>query len=113
MLVGFAVKVTLGATLTSTDCVAEPPAPVHISVKVPELVRLLRVSLPDVALVPVHAPDAVHVVALVLDQLSVVEPLYATESELALSVSVGTGAAATVIVTLLETLPPEPEHSNV
>ena len=42
--------------------------------KVLVVVSELRVSLPDVALLPDQAPDAVHEVALVEDQLRVEEP---------------------------------------
>ncbi len=71
-------------------------------------VRLDRVSLPDVAFVPVQPSLAVHDVALVLDHVNVVEPLYATFCTLAVNVAVGNGAAPTVIVTLLLVVPPDP-----
>lgn len=45
--------------------------------------------LPEVALVPVHAPEAVHDVALVLDQVKVDAALYATLAGLADKVTVG------------------------
>jgi hypothetical protein len=74
-VVGLAVNVTLGPTLTAADCVVVPPGPVHASVKLPGVVRLLAVSeLAVVDLVPDHNPDAVHDVALFVDQEMVVEP---------------------------------------
>lgn len=76
------------------------------------VVRLVKDCEPLVALLPVHAPDAVHDVALVLDHVSVEDPLYATDVELALKVDVG-GAAATTRVTLWLALPPEPVHDKV
>jgi hypothetical protein len=75
---GLALNVTVGgpdATVTLADWVTEPPAPVQASVNVAFAVRLLLVSLPEVAFVPVQPPLAVQDVALVDDQLSVVLPL--------------------------------------
>jgi hypothetical protein len=75
---GLALNVTVGgpdATVTLADWVTEPPAPVHASVKDVFVVRLLLVSLPEVAFVPVQPPLAVQDVAFVDDQLSVVLPL--------------------------------------
>jgi hypothetical protein len=78
-LVGLAVRVTVGSgagsTVTVTDWPALPPAPVHVRMNVLLAVNDPRVSLPEVALVPDHAPEAVHEVALLEDQVSVEEPL--------------------------------------
>lgn len=60
--------------------------------------KAVDVWLPDVPFAPVHAPDAVHVVELVDDQLSVLVAPLATDVGVALSVSVGSGDAATVTV---------------
>jgi hypothetical protein len=46
-------------------------------------------SVPDVAFAPLHAPDAEHDVARVLDQLNVLVPPELTELGLAESVTVG------------------------
>jgi hypothetical protein len=78
-VVGLALSVTVGSeagsTVTVTERLALPPGPSHMRVNVLVVVRELRVWLPDVALVPDQAPDAVHEVALVEDQLRVEEPL--------------------------------------
>lgn len=78
----------------------------------PVIFKLFNVWLADgaVDLLPLHTPSAVdplavHDVALlVLVQLSVLDPLYPTESWLALRVTTGTGAGATVMLTTLATL---------
>jgi len=50
---------------------------------------------------------------LVVDQVSFDEPLYDTVEGFAVSVTVGTGAGCTVIVTVLFALPPAPVQVNV
>ena len=73
-------------------------------------------SVPCVPLVPLHPPDAVHVVASVEVQLSVALPFAVTLSGLALSSTVGNGGggeAFTVTWALRVTLPPAPVHCNV
>ena len=78
-VVGFAASVTVGngagATDTVTDWLALPPALSQVKMNVLVLVSELRVWLPDVGLLPDQAPDAVHDVAFVEDQLRVEEPL--------------------------------------
>ena len=64
--------------------------------------------LPEVALLPDHAPEAVQEVALVDDQVSVEDAPLATEVGLAVSDTVGGGALATVTVVEALALPPEP-----
>lgn len=70
MLVGAAVSVTLGGaagvTVTVTDFETLPPAPVHVSVYVPVVFNPVNPSEPDVALAPLHTPDAAHDVLFVL-----------------------------------------------
>ena len=62
--------------------------------------------LPEVALLPDHAPEAVQEVALVDDQVSVEDPPLATDVGFAVSDTVGTGNTVTVTEALA--LPPEP-----
>ena len=62
--------------------------------------------LPEVALLPDHAPEAVQEAALLDDQVSVEDPPLATDVGLAVSVTVGTGSTVTVAEALA--LPPEP-----
>ena len=70
-----AAPIPCGATDTVTERLALPPAPVQVRMNVLVVVSELRVWLPDVALLPDQAPDAVHEVASVEDQLRVEEPL--------------------------------------
>jgi hypothetical protein len=73
-LVGFAVKIAVGvgggATAMLAEVVASPPGPEQVSVKVAAAVSAGVASVPDVARLPVQAPDAVHDVAFVLLHLS-------------------------------------------
>ena len=64
---------------------------------------------------PVHPPDAVHPVALVLVQLRLDVPPVDTDEGVAVRETDGAGEAATVTVANPVTLPPVPEHvrSNV
>jgi len=62
--------------------------------------------VPEVALLPDHAPEAVQEVALVDDQVSVEDPPLATDVGFAVSDTVGTGNTVTVTEALA--LPPEP-----
>jgi hypothetical protein len=80
-----------GAIVTVTDWFALPPVPLQVSVKVLLLVSAEFAWLPDVALPPDHAPEALQPVALVLVQLSVVVVLLGTLAGFAVSVTVGAG----------------------
>jgi hypothetical protein len=77
-LVGFAVNAVVGAgaapTAIFTELVASPPAPEQVSVKVLEAVSAGVVSAPDMARLPIHAPDAVQDLAFVLLQVSLPAP---------------------------------------
>lgn len=68
--------------------------------------------VPVVAFAPLHAPDAVQLVALLLDQVSVLDAPLATEVEFADSVSVGIGATTETVTLWLE-LPPVPVQFKV
>ena len=63
-------------------------------------------SFPDVALLPDHAPDAVHESAFVEDQVRVENPPFATEGGLAASDTVGAGGNTVTVADALA-LPPE------
>ena len=85
--------------MTDAESLAVPPAPVQLSMKVPTLVNAPVDWLPEVALAPDQAPEAVQDVALVEDQVSVEEPPLVTDVGFALIDTVGagvTGAAAVV-----------------
>lgn len=109
------VGVTTGTTATVTDWTVLPPVPVQVSVKVPLAVIELRVSLPEVALLPLHAPLAVHAVALVVDQVNVELLPLVTINGFALIDRVGTGVTGgcTVTVETAFALPPGPVHKTL
>ncbi len=75
-----------------------PPVPVHASVYVVVAWMALIVWLPEVALLPLQPPEAVQLVALVLDQVSTELPPCATVAGLALRFT--TGAVALPILTV-------------
>ena len=69
-------------------------------------------SLPEVALAPDQAPEAVQELAFVEDQVSDEDPPFATDAGFAASDTVGVGGgdgvSDTVTVTVALALPPEP-----
>jgi len=69
----------------------EPPAPEHVKPKSVLLVRGPTCALPEVALAPLHPPEAVQLVAFVELQVRVGVPFVATEVGLADRVTVGAG----------------------
>lgn len=93
--VGLALMKTVGAgttgmTVTTAEATPDPPGPVHVSVNV--LMAAVSgpvLAEPAVARAPPQAPLALHVVALVDDQVSSELPPYATAVGLALSDTVG------------------------
>lgn len=94
---------------------ALPPVPVQVKVKVLlALVSAPVLALPLVALLPLHAPLAVQLVASVLDQVRVEELPLVTDVGFALKDTVGAGAAG-VTVTDAERLmlPPLPVQVSV
>jgi hypothetical protein len=112
---GVALNVTVGAgmvTVTVADCVALPPAPVHVSVNVDVAARATVVKLPVVACAPLHAPLALQVVALVLVQFKLVLEPDMTVEGVALSVTVGSGAVTTTVADCA-VLPPAPVQVKV
>ncbi len=68
-----------------------PPAPLQVRLKLLFEVNALMVWEPEVALFPDQSPDALHPVASVLLQLSVVEPFVTTLVGLADKETVGDG----------------------
>ena len=98
MLVGEAFNVTVGTGLTVTvaDRLVAPPVPVQVNVNVELALSGPLACVPEVALLPDHAPLAVHAVALLLDHESVEEPPEATLVGEALKITVGTGLTVTV-----------------
>src|SRR5690349_1211099 len=118
MLVGDADSETVGgdeAIETVALACALPPDPVQLSVKVREVVRAPVLWLPDVAFVPLQPPDAVHEVALVEDQLSVLLPPLTTDVGDAAMETVGTGVELRIetVVLARAVVPPEPVQVSV
>jgi hypothetical protein len=115
-LVGFAVMVTVGcgvggAIVTFAVAAAVPPRPVQVNVNADALVIEVLISLPLVFLAPDQLPEAVQLVALVDDHVSVAPPPLITVVGLAVMVTVGGGATATFAVAA--TTPPAPLQVSV
>lgn len=95
MVLGFAARLSAGAaalTDTVTDCVALPPVPEQTRTYVELVVRAPVACEPLTALLPDHAPEAVHEVALVDDHVKVdAAPLFMVLGEAA-RLTVGTAA---------------------
>jgi hypothetical protein len=118
--VGDADSETVGAgvaDVTVTDavrCVA-PPAPLQLSVYDAFAVNAPVLCEPDVAFDPLQPPDAVHDVALVDDQVSVLLPPLLTEVGEADNDTVGAGVpddSDTATVTFACREPPGPVQLN-
>jgi len=97
--------------VTVTERFALPPAPLQVSVNILVLASGPRVSLPEVALLPDQALEAVHESVFVDVQLTVDDSFALMLVGLALSESVG---ARLVTVTLAEAfaVPPAPVQVN-
>lgn len=108
---------TGGTTVTLTDCVADPPAPVQVSAKAEFAVRGPVDALPDVGLLPLQLPDAVHPVALVESHVSVDALPEFTVDGAADRLTEGpggaNGAGITFAVTVWPAMPPEPLQVSV
>jgi hypothetical protein len=65
--------------------------------------------LPEVALLPDHAPEAAHEVALVEDQVSMEDPLLATDVGFAASETIGDGGGGVLPVQFAGVDPPPPQ----
>jgi hypothetical protein len=113
IVVGFAEKVTVGSgsMVTLAVALADPPAPVQVSVKSVAPVSAAVISLPAVGLLPDQPPDAAQEVAFVVLQLRVEVLPEATETGFAANVTVG--RAFTVTVTLRDVVPPAPVQASV
>ena len=111
---GAAVSVTVGGdvadvTVTLTLRVVVPPAPVQAMVNVVDCESADVVCEPEVALAPLHPPEAVHVDALVADHDNVDVPLRAICAGFADSETLGAGGVAlTTTVADRDATPPGP-----
>jgi hypothetical protein len=102
-LLGDAVRVTVGAapeTVTVVDCVADPPAPVHVNSYSVDLVSVPVGQVPLVATAPCQPPDAVHAVASAALQVRVELPPLGTVVGEAASVTVAGAGAVTSTLTV-------------
>lgn len=102
----------VAATVTVTDCAADPPAPVQVSVYLAVAVSAAVFCEPLAASAPLQLPDAAQEVALAADQVKVEAAPLATVLGLALSVTVGAGVV-TVTVADCAALPPLPVQVRV
>lgn len=110
-VVGFSVRLTPGAgwvTETVVDCVALAPVPVHVSAKLVLAVSAPVDCEPLSPLLPDQPPDAVHAVALVAVQVSVLLLPLATVLGEAVNVTTAAGLGLTVTVADWLALPPAP-----
>jgi hypothetical protein len=100
-VLGAAERLTVGAgvlTDTVADCAALPPVPVQVSPKVALAVIAPVDCEPLTALLPDHAPEALHEVALAETQVKVELLPFATVLGLALMLTVAVGFGLTVTV---------------
>ena len=105
-LVGDADRVTVGAgvgLVTETEALAwaVPPAPVQLSVNVELAFNAPVPWVPEIALLPLQPPDAVHDVALLEDQVNVLLPPLATDVGAAEIVTVGAGVGFVTVTVVL------------
>ena len=113
-VLGLATRLTVGAgvlTDTDADCVALPPSPEQVSVKVELLVSAPVDCEPCVLLLPDQAPDAVQDAALVVDQVKVALSPLVTALGPTLKDTVG-AAALIETVAVCSALPPVPVQVN-
>src|SRR4029077_13901768 len=115
-VVGLALRLTVGLgggaeTLTVTDRLALPPGPLQASVKVVVALSAPVLALPPVGSLPDQPPEAVQLLALLDDQLSIADPPLLTVVELALRPTVG--GAETLTVTDWLALPLGPLQASV
>jgi len=113
--VGLAVSDTVGAggvTVTVTEALPVPPAPVQARVNVPVLANAPLDWLPKIVLVPDQAPVAKQEAELFDDQVSVEDPPLATEVGLAVRDTVGAGGLTVTVAEALP-VPPAPVQARV
>jgi hypothetical protein len=99
-------------TVTVALLLAVPPVPVQLKVYTAVALSAPVDCDPLIAWEPLQAPDAVQVVALVEDQVSVEVPPWATLDGLAVSETLG-GGAETVTVADCDAEPPAPVQVRV
>jgi hypothetical protein len=100
------------AVVTVTDCAADPPAPVHVSVNLVVTSSAAVFCEPLAGSEPLQPPEAAQEVALVEDHFNVELAPFATVVGLALTETVGAGLV-TVTVADCAALPPLPVQVSV
>lgn len=114
-LLGAARSCTVGGkalTETVADCVAPPPGPVQVRVKLEVDVSSPVDCEPLNALAPFQAPEALQAVALAEDQVRVALPPLDTALGPTLKLTVGAGDFTDTVADC-EALPPGPLQLNV
>jgi hypothetical protein len=109
-VLGLAVSCTTGGwleTVTVADCVAEPPAPEHVSSYSVVLVSAPVDHVPLSGTAPLQPPDAVQLVAFAAFQVKVELPPLPTVVGEAVNVTAALGTV-TLMSTDLVAVPPEP-----
>lgn len=116
IVLGLALKLTVAGvcplTVTVAVCDALPPVPLHVRVYTEVVVSAPVDCEPVTCLTPDQAPEPVHDVALVDDQVSVELPPLDTALGPALSMTVG-AAGLTETVADCVALPPAPVHESM
>ncbi len=107
-----AVPLAVAAAVTVTDCAAEPPVPVQVSVYLVVAVSAAVFCEPLAGSAPLQPPEAAQEVALVDDHVKVEAAPLATVVGLALSVTVGAGVVSVTVVDCAA-LPPLPVQVRV
>ena len=114
-VLGLAWSVITGGafvTVTVADCMAEPPAPVHVSSYSVVLVSVPVDQVPVSATGPCHPPDAVHAEAPRAFQVRVALPPSAIVVCDAARVTTGAGGVLTATSTDWLAVPPVPVHAS-
>lgn len=111
-------RVTVGgggdaATVTLVVAMLDPPGPAHVSVKLVVAVSAPVKKLPLLLCAPLHPPEAVQEVALVVVQLKVAVPPTTTVDGVGERLMVGGADASTVTMVEATVEPPGPVQLSV
>jgi hypothetical protein len=116
-VLGFALRLTValgcGLTVTVADCAAVPPAPLQVKVYVAVALRAPVDWKPLTALLPDQAPEAVHEVALVADQVKVALPPLVMALGPTLRLTLGAGGSTVTVADCAALVPPGEVQVNV
>jgi hypothetical protein len=107
-----ALPVVGAVTETMALCDAEPPVPLQVTEYFVVAVSAPVLREPLVGSAPLQPPEAMQVVALVADHVSIEAAPFATVAGLAVNVTAG-GCVLTVTVAVWAALPPDPVQVKV